>query len=89
MACQNFRSALVDRRKCDQELNCRFRNNLVEDDLRSHIARLNSMHREIRGIHNLIHVADGINLLFKYRRFWTNAKMCRSAPSAISILGLI
>ena len=36
-----------------------------------------------------MHVADGIDLFFRYRRFWTSAKMRRSAPSAVAILGLI
>ena len=61
----------------------------METNQPDQVARLNRMHREICGINDLIHVADGINLLFKYRRFWTAAKMRRSAPSAISILGLI
>ena len=34
-------------------------------------------------------VANGIDLLFKYERFWTAAKMQRSAPAGIMILGLI
>ena len=67
----------------------RFTNKVVEDDLSNLIARLNRMHREICGIDHLIHVADGIDLLFKYRRFSTVAKMRRSASSAIPIPGLI
>ena len=61
----------------------------MEDDLPSQIARLSHMHREICGINDLIPVSDGLNLLFKYRRFWTVAKMRRAAPSAIPIIGLI
>ena len=46
------------------------------------------MHREICGIDDLMHVAAGIDLLFRYGRFWTLEKMRPSAPSAVSILGL-
>ena len=60
----------------------------METDLPNQVARLNRMHQQICGMNDLIHVADGINLLFKYRGFWTAAKMRRSAPSAISIPGL-
>ena len=62
---------------------------IVENDLPGQIARLNPMHREICGRDDLIHVADGIDRLFKCRHFWTAAKMRRSTPSAIPILGLI
>ena len=89
VACQNFRWALGDWRKCNKELDWGYRNNLVETDLPDQIARLNRMHREICRIDDRIHVADAMDLLLKYRRFWTAAKMRRSAPSAISILGLI
>ena len=34
-------------------------------------------------------VADGIDLIFRYRRLWTLDKMRRVAPFAVSILGLI
>ena len=61
----------------------------METDQPDQIARLNRMHREFCGIDNLIHVADGIDLLFKYRRFWTAENMRQWAPSAISVLGLI
>ena len=47
------------------------------------------MHREIWAIDDMMHVADGIDLLFRYQRFWTLVKMRRSAPSAFSILWLI
>ena len=47
------------------------------------------MHREISGIDDLINVADGIDLIFKYRRFWTHEKMRREAPVAVSIMGVI
>ena len=47
------------------------------------------MHPEICGIGDLIHVADGVDLFFKYQRLLTVAKMRRPARSAISILGLI
>ena len=36
-----------------------------------------------------MHVADGIDLIFRYRRFWTADKMRRAALSAVSILGLV
>ena len=36
-----------------------------------------------------MHVADGMDQLFRYQRFWTLEKMRQSAPSAVSILGLI
>ena len=86
---QNFLRTLVDWRQCNEELNSGFRNNLVKTDLPNHIARLNRMHREISGIDVVMHVADGIDLIFRYRRFWTVDKMRRAAPSAVSILGLI
>ena len=89
VACQNVWNALVEWRKCNEELHLGFRNNLVETDLTNQIARLNRMHRETCGIDDLMHVADGIDLLFRYRRFWTSEKMRRSAASAVSILGLI
>ena len=38
---------------------------------------------------DLNHASDGINLFFRYRRYWTVGKMRREAPSAISILGII
>ena len=88
VACQNFRNALVQWRKCNEELDWEFRNSLVETDLPHQTAGLNRMHREICGIGDLMHVADGINLLLRYGRFWTLDKMRRSAPSAVSILGL-
>ena len=75
MACENFRRTLVDWRQCNEELDWRFRNNLVENDLPNQIARLNHMHREISVIDDLMHVADGIDLIFRYRRFWTVDKM--------------
>ena len=49
----------------------------------------NRMHREISGIDDLMHVADGIGLIFRYRHFWTVDKMRRAAPSAVSIIELI
>ena len=89
VACQNFRKALVDWRQCDEELDWGFRQNLSEHDLPNQIARLNRMHREISGIDDLINVADGIDLIFRYRRLWTEDKMKRVAPVAVSILGVI
>ena len=89
MACQHLRKALVAWRKCDEELDWVYRNSLVETDLPLHIARLNRMHREICGTDDMIDVPDVIHLFFKYQRFWTAAKMRRSAPSPISIFGLI
>ena len=67
VACQNFRKAVVDWRHCNEELDWGFRNNLSEHDLPNQIARLNRMHREISGIHDLMHVADRIDLIFRYR----------------------
>ena len=89
VACQNFRNALVEWQKYNEELDLVFRNNLIETGLSSQTARMNRIHREICGIDDLIQVADGIDLLFRYRRFWTTEKMCRPAPSAGSILGPI
>ena len=49
VACQNFRLALVDWRKCEEEFVWRFRKNLVEDEVPSQITRLNRMHcRDLR-----------------------------------------
>ena len=84
-----FRKALVDWRKCHEDLEWEYRNSLVETNLPDQIARLNRMHRESCGIDDLIHVADGVDLFFKYQHFWTVVKMRRSAPSAISFLELI
>ena len=75
VACQNFRRTLVDWRQCNKELDWGFRNNLVENDLPNQIARLNGMHREISGIDDLMHVADAIDLIFRYRRYQTVNKM--------------
>ena len=38
---------------------------------------------------DLINVADGIHLIFRYRRLWTQDRMKREAPVAVSILGVI
>ena len=89
MACQNLRAALVDWRHCEEELDWGFQLNLCEYDLPSQIARLHRMHREISGIDDLINVHDGIHLIFRYRRLWTQDKMKREAPVAVSILGVI
>ena len=89
VACQNFRKALVDWQQCDEELDWGFRQNLSEYDLPNQIARLDRMHREISEIDDLMHVADGIDLIFRYRRLWTEDKMKRVAPVAVSILGVI
>ena len=59
VACQNFGKALVYWRQCDEELDWGFRQNLSEYDLPNQIPRLNRMHREISGIDDLMHVADG------------------------------
>ena len=88
VACQNFQRTRVDGRQCNEEFHRGFRNNLVENDLPNKIARLNRMHRGISGIDDLMRVADGIDLIFRYRRFWTVDEMHRAAPSAVSILGL-
>ena len=66
VACQNVPRTLVRWRQCNEELDWRFRNNLVETDLPDQIARLNRMHRDICGIDNLMHVADGSDLFFRY-----------------------
>ena len=36
-----------------------------------------------------MHVADGIDLIFRYRRLWTVDRMKRVAPVAVSILGVV
>ena len=36
-----------------------------------------------------MHVADGIDLIFRYRHLWTEDKMKLVAPVAVSILGVI
>ena len=89
VACQNFRKALVHWRYCDEELHSGIRQNLSEYDLPNQIDRLNRMHREISGIDDLINVTDGIDLIFRYQRLWTQDKMKREAPVAVSILGAI
>ena len=89
VACQNFGNALAHWRKCNEELDWGFKNNLVQTNLPDQIARLNRMNRQICGIEDLIHVADGMDVFFMYRRSWTVSKMRRSAPPAVSILGLI
>ena len=89
VASQNVRTALADWRKRDETVNWGFRKNLVETNLPDQIAQLNRMHPEFCRIDDLIHVTDRIDLSFKYRRFWTTAKMRRSASSATSILGLV
>ena len=61
----------------------------TEYTLPSQITRLNGMHREISGIDDLINVADGIDLIIKYRRLWTHERMKREAPVAVSIMGVI
>ena len=47
------------------------------------------MHREICGLDRLMHIADGVDLFFRYRRLWTLEKMRQSAHPAVSILELI
>ena len=69
LACQNLQRTLVDWRQCNEELDWGFKNNLAETNLPNQIARLNRMHREICGIDDLMHIADGIDLFFRYRRF--------------------
>ena len=46
------------------------------------------MHPEISGIDDLMHVADRIDLIIRYRRLWTEDKMTRVAPVTVSILGV-
>ena len=65
VACQNVLNALVHWRKCNEELDWGLRNNLVETNVPNQIARLHRMHREICGIDDLLHVADGIDLPFR------------------------
>ena len=89
VACQNFRKSLVDWRRYNENLDWGFRNDLSEHDLPNQIARLNRMHREISGIEDVMYVADGIDLIFRYRRLWTVDKMKQVAPVAVSILGVI
>ena len=68
VACQNFRKTLIDWRRYNEELDWGFRNNLSEHDLPNQIPRLNRMHREISGIDDVMHVTDGIDLIFRYPR---------------------
>ena len=89
VTCQNFRKALVNWQQCNEELDWGFGQNLSEYDLPNQIARFNRTHREISGIDDLMHVADGPDLIFRYRRLWTKEKIKRVAPVAVSILGVI
>ena len=89
VACQNFRKTVLDWRRYNKELDWGFRNNLSEHDLPNQIARLNRMHRDISQIDDLMHVADGIHLIFRYQPLWTEDKMKRVAPVAVSILGVV
>ena len=89
VACQNFRKTLVDWRHYNEELDWGLGNNLSRHDLPNRIARRNRMHREISGIDDLMHIADGIDLIFRYRRLWTEDKMKGVAPVAVSILGVV
>ena len=89
VACQNIRNTLIDWRRYEEELDWGFQNNLSENDLPNQIARLNRMHREISEIDDLMHVADVIDLIFRYRRFWTEDKMKRVVPVAVSIVGVV
>ena len=47
------------------------------------------MHREISGTDDLMHIADGIDLIFRYQRLWTEDKMKRVARIAVSIFAVI
>ena len=88
VACQNFRNALVDWRKCNEELDWAFRNNLVQTDLPNQIARLNRMHGEICGIDDLIDVANAIDVFFKYLRFFGQYQRCAGQhPPLFRFLG--
>ena len=80
VACQTFRSALVACRGCDEEADWELRNNLEDDNLANQIQRLNRMHLELCQINDLIHVADGIDLFFGYRRVWTDGKHALTDP---------
>ena len=86
---QTFRKTLVDWRRYNEELDWQFRNNLSEHDLLNQIARFNRMHRKISGIDDLMHIAEGIDLIFRYRRLWTEDKMKLRAPVAVPILGVV
>ena len=66
VACQNFRKTLVGWRHSNEQLGWGFQTNLSEHDLPNQIARLDRMHREISGIDDLMRVADGIDLIFRY-----------------------
>ena len=89
VACQTFLKTLVDWRHCNEQLDWGFWNNLSEHDLPNQIARLNRMHRETSGVDDLMHVADGIDPIFRYQCLGTEDRMKRVAPVAVSILGVI
>ena len=89
VACQIFERPLSTSKIRIEELDWGYGNSLVETNLPDQVARLDRVHREICGMEDLIQVADEIDLLFKWEHFRTAAKMRRSAPAAIMILGLI
>ena len=62
---------------------------MPEDNLPETINFFNWMHREICGVQDLIRVVDAIDLAFRYQRNWTESRMRREAPVAISCFGLL
>ena len=89
VACLNFPKGLVGWQQCNEEVGWGIPQKLSEYDLPNQIARPNRMHQKISGIDDLMHVADGIDLIFRYQRLWTVDKMKRVAPVAVLILGVI
>ena len=72
-----------------KESNYQRRNRLEEKHLLGQIIYLDCMHRELWGISHLLHVADGINLVFRYQRHCTARKIRQPARVAVLLLGLI
>ena len=86
MACHNLPSALVAWPNCDKEIDYQRRDVLEEENLPGEIRCLNCMLQELCGVSNLIHVVDRIDVIFRYRGFWTVKKMRRLGPVAVSVL---
>ena len=89
LAFSNLQSTVIAWRNYNQEIDYQRRNRLEEGHLPGGIKYVNRMDRELCGIHDLFHVVDGFDLVFRYRRFWTARKMRQPAPVPISILGLL
>ena len=68
VAYRQLRSALVALRNFNEEIDYQRRNQLEEEHLLGKIIYLNGMHRELCGISDLIHFADRIDRVFRYRR---------------------